>query len=181
MKKKALFYNDLEGSLSRIRNLAKVKELTLFGYISKKLLNNFFAFLANISPIGGFRTFFHRKRGIKIGKNVSLGSNMMLERAFPEYITIEDFVAFAPGVVVVTHSLPGSYFKGVILPHVSPVIFKKYSWIGAQSVILPDVTIGEGAIVSAGAVVTKDVPDNCIVAGNPAEIIRTFKPRKKKV
>ena len=52
------------------------------------------------------------------------------------------------------------------------IVIKDYAWIGSKSVILPGVTIGENAVVGAGSVVTKDVPDNAIVAGNPAKIIK---------
>ena len=55
----------------------------------------------------------------------------------------------------------------------SPVTIKDKAWIGFNSIILKGVTIGEGAIVGAGSVVTKDVPDFTVVAGNPARIIKT--------
>ena len=53
-----------------------------------------------------------------------------------------------------------------------PVLLKKNSWIGAGAIILPGVTVGENSIVGAGSVVTKDVPDNTIVVGNPAKVVR---------
>ncbi|MDJ1482400.1 acyltransferase [Cytophagaceae bacterium YF14B1] len=53
-----------------------------------------------------------------------------------------------------------------------PIIIKNDAWIGYDSIILKGVTIGEGAIIAAGSVVTKDVPDFAVVAGNPAQIIR---------
>ena len=53
-----------------------------------------------------------------------------------------------------------------------PVRIKRNVWIGANATILPGVTIGENAVVGAGSVVTKDVPDNAVVAGNPARLIR---------
>lgn len=56
----------------------------------------------------------------------------------------------------------------------APIIIKDKVWIGFNSIILKGVTIGEGSIVGAGSVVTKDVPDWTIVAGNPAKIIRTI-------
>lgn len=52
------------------------------------------------------------------------------------------------------------------------IIIQNDVWIGANSVILPGITIGEGAIIGAGSVVTKDIPNFAIVAGNPAKIIR---------
>ena len=53
-----------------------------------------------------------------------------------------------------------------------PIVIKDKAWIGFNSIILKGVTIGEGAIVGAGSVVTKDVPPYTIVAGNPARIVR---------
>jgi hypothetical protein len=53
-----------------------------------------------------------------------------------------------------------------------PVVIRRKAWIGAGAIILPGVTVGENAIVAAGAVVTKDVPDNTIVAGVPAKTLR---------
>ena len=54
----------------------------------------------------------------------------------------------------------------------APVLIRRGAWIGAQCIILKGVTIGEGAVVGAGSVVTKDVPDWCIVAGNPARVVK---------
>jgi acetyltransferase-like isoleucine patch superfamily enzyme len=53
-----------------------------------------------------------------------------------------------------------------------PISIGNHVWIGQRAIILKGVTIGDGAIIGAGAVVTKDVPSNCIVAGNPARIIK---------
>jgi Acetyltransferase (isoleucine patch superfamily) len=61
------------------------------------------------------------------------------------------------------------------------VIIQNDVWIGAGAIVLRGVTIGEGAIVAAGAVVTKDVPANCIVAGNPAMIVRDLDASKDDV
>jgi len=54
-----------------------------------------------------------------------------------------------------------------------PVVIKDYAWLSCRTVVLPGVTIGEGAVVAAGAVVTKDVPDYTIVGGVPAKVIGT--------
>ena len=58
----------------------------------------------------------------------------------------------------------------------SPVVISDDVWIGANAVILPGVTIGRHAVVAAGAVVTKDVPDYCVVGGVPARVVKTIKP-----
>ena len=59
-----------------------------------------------------------------------------------------------------------------------PVRICKNAWVGAGATILPGVTVGENAVVAAAAVVTKDVPANTIVAGNPAKIIKTIPPKE---
>lgn len=61
----------------------------------------------------------------------------------------------------------------------APVHIKRNAWIGANATILPGVTIGENAGVAAGAVVNKDVPDNAIVGGIPARIIKTISRGKR--
>ncbi len=56
----------------------------------------------------------------------------------------------------------------------APVMIKKNAWIAIGAIVLPGVTIGDGSIVAAGAVVTKDVPPHCMVGGVPARIIKNF-------
>ncbi|RYE37966.1 MAG: acyltransferase [Sphingobacteriales bacterium] len=63
--------------------------------------------------------------------------------------------------------------KGSIIT--SPIIIKDYAWVSFNSIILKGVTVGEGAVVAAGSVVTKDVPDYSIVAGNPAVVVKYLK------
>lgn len=60
-----------------------------------------------------------------------------------------------------------------------PIIIKDKSWIGFKSIILKGVTIGEGAVIGAGSVVTKDIPDYTIAAGNPAKIIRPLRENER--
>ena len=57
-----------------------------------------------------------------------------------------------------------------------PIVVEDYAWIGRNAIILKNVTIGRGAVVASGAVVTGDVPELAIVAGNPARVIRTIEP-----
>ena len=106
------------------------------------------------------------------GKNVFINSGCtFLDRGG---ITLEDDVFIGPKVCVITENHPEE-------PHLRhnvytrPVVIKRTAWIGAGAVILPGVTVGENAIVGAGSVVTRDVPDNVIVAGNPARFIRNIK------
>lgn len=88
-------------------------------------------------------------------------------------ITIEDDVMIAPKVCITTEGHP-------LQPHerkqlfVKPVVIKRNAWIGAGAIILPGITIGENSVVAAGAVVNKDVPENTVVGGVPAKVIKTL-------
>lgn len=87
-------------------------------------------------------------------------------------IIIDDDVMIASGVRLISnnHDLDNR-----MVLTCKPVHIKRNCWIGAGATILRGITIGENSVVGAGSVVTKDVPDNVIVAGNPAKIIRTIK------
>ncbi|HAX1042357.1 TPA: sugar O-acetyltransferase, partial [Enterococcus faecium] len=82
-----------------------------------------------------------------------------------------DSVLIGPRVnlITVNHLTDPKERRGLL---VKPIHIKKNAWIGAGATILPGVTIGENAIVAANATVTKDVPDNTIVAGIPAKIVK---------
>ena len=88
-------------------------------------------------------------------------------------ITIEDGVFIGPEAKILTEGHPEQPEIRHTL-QTQPVVIRRKAWIGAGAIILPGVTVGENAIVAAGAVVTKDVPDNTIVAGVPAKILRSI-------
>ena len=112
---------------------------------------------------------------INYGKHIRIGQNVFInfDCTFLALggITIEDDVLIGPKVSLVTenHPLDPKERKGLIG---KPIHIKKNAWIGANATILPGVTIGENAVVAAGAVVSKDVPDNTIVGGIPAKFIK---------
>ncbi|MDU1892685.1 MAG: DapH/DapD/GlmU-related protein [Dysgonomonas sp.] len=89
-------------------------------------------------------------------------------------ITIEDDALIGPKVNLITenHSETPALRQHV---YSRPIVIKRKAWIGAGATILPGVTVGENAIVAAGAIVTKDVDANTIVGGNPAKVIRKIK------
>lgn len=86
-------------------------------------------------------------------------------------ITIEDGVFIGPEAKILTEAHPEQPEIRHTL-QTEPVVIRRKAWIGAGAIILPGVTVGENAIVAAGAVVTKNVPDNTIVAGVPAKTLR---------
>jgi acetyltransferase-like isoleucine patch superfamily enzyme len=109
------------------------------------------------------------------GKFLSIAKNVFINHAcsFLDMggITIEDEVLIGPKVNLITENHPVNPNERRALI-TKPIIIKRKAWIGAGATILPGVTIGENAIVAAGAVVSKDVPENTIVGGIPANIIK---------
>lgn len=114
---------------------------------------------------------------INYGKHTKIGKNVFInfDCVFLDLggITIEDNVLIAPKVCLLSEGHPVSPEHRHSL-NVAPIAIKKNAWIGANATILQGVTIGENAIVAAGSVVSKDVPDNTIVGGIPAKIIKSI-------
>ncbi len=120
-------------------------------------------------------TFFTPPFQVDIACRLYLGKNVFANHGLTVMsvgtITIEDGVMMGPevGLFTVNHEP-----KNIRVIKTGEIHIKKNAWIGARVNILAGVTIGENAIVATGAVVTKDVPDNCIVAGVPARVIKTI-------
>ena len=106
-----------------------------------------------------------------IENNVRIGNNVTIKNGVYVWdgVTIEDNVFIGPNVTFTNDPMPRSqsYPPALIGAHV-----KKHSSIGANSTILPGVTLGESSMIGAGSVVTKDVPDYALVVGNPAKLVR---------
>ena len=111
------------------------------------------------------------------GRFIQIGKNVFINHAcsFLDMggITIEDHVLIGPKVNLITenHPLDPADRRSLIC---KPIVIKRNAWIGAGATILPGVTIGENAIVAAGAVVSRNVPVNTIVGGVPAKIIKSI-------
>lgn len=112
------------------------------------------------------------------GKNIHVGKQVFINMGckFQDQggIFIGDGSLIGHNVVLATlnHAIPPED-RSSMLP--APVRIGRHVWIGANATVLPGVTIGDGAIIAAGAVVTRDVPENAIVGGVPARIMRQFK------
>lgn len=117
------------------------------------------------------------------GKNIHIGKNVFINMGckFQDQggIFIGDGALIGHNVMLATlnHAIsPGD--RATMIP--APIHIGRHVWIGANATVLPGVTIGEGAIVAAGAVVTKDVPKNTMVGGVPARVIRTIDEEERK-
>lgn len=109
------------------------------------------------------------------GQFIRIGSNVFINHgcSFLDLggITIEDEVLIGPNVNLISESHPLDPAGRKVL-ELGAVLIKRNAWIGAVATILPGVTIGENSVVAAGALVTRDVPDNTVVAGVPAREVR---------
>ena len=131
--------------------------------------------LARFCIHGGLRMALYRAMGIDLGRHVYVGMETWLDDQFPELIRIEDDVIISFRVTVVVHDDARRMDRvepGQLQGTVAPVILRRGCYLGACAVILPGITVGERAVVAAGAVVTRDVPAGKIVAGVPARVIR---------
>lgn len=107
---------------------------------------------------------------LKLGKNIFINQNCQILDLGG--VTIEDDVMIGPRVSLLSEDHPVNPKERKALIG-KPILIKKGSWIGGSAIILAGVTVGENSVVAAGAVVTKDVPDNTLVAGVPAKIIKS--------
>lgn len=109
------------------------------------------------------------------GRNITIGRNVFINMGckFQDQggITIEDGALIGHNVVIATLNHPiDPAHRADVVP--VPVVIGKGAWIGSNATVLPGVTIGDGAVVAAASVVTKDVPAGAIVVGSPARVRR---------
>jgi len=122
---------------------------------------------------------------VEIQKNASVGKRCKVSsHTFVcEGVTIEDNVFVGHGVMFINDSYPRATANGALQTEadwkVERTVVRKGASIGSGATILSNLTIGENAIVGAGSVVTKDVPANSIVAGNPAKVLRSIEPTRE--
>jgi acetyltransferase-like isoleucine patch superfamily enzyme len=138
----------------------------------KRLFRNLCQIPAWFFPWKRLRSAFHRLKGVKIGKRVEIGYMVLIDNRRPELITIEDDATITSMCVVLAHDLSRRFNEGKEI--VGKVLIKKGAFIGMNSVIMPGVTIGEGSVVAAGSVVTKDVEPFSIYGGIPARKLKDY-------
>jgi acetyltransferase-like isoleucine patch superfamily enzyme len=135
-----------------------------------KFINLYGCEVGDETKIGAFVEI---QKNATVGKNCKISSHSFI----CEGVTIEDGVFIGHSVTFINDSYPRATTEGGALQtesdwKVERTVIKKGASIGSGSTILANVTVGENAIIGAGSVVTKDVPPNAIVAGNPAKVLR---------
>ena len=112
------------------------------------------------------------KRGMKVGKNFKRLHGVILDPAHCFLITIGDNVTMAPNVHILAHDASTCYELGYA--KIGRVNIGNNVFIGASTIVLPNVTIGDNVIIGAGAVVTKSLPSDGVYAGNPVKKIMSY-------
>lgn len=107
---------------------------------------------------------------IRVGRNVFVNQNCTFYDLGG--LDIADDVMIGPNVSIITSGHPVEPFQWRTLVVAKPIVIERNVWIGAGATIIGGVTVGESSVVAAGSVVTKDVPANTLVGGNPARVIR---------
>jgi acetyltransferase-like isoleucine patch superfamily enzyme len=145
--------------------------------VISSIFKKIFKTIAKYFPLRSVRIWALRMAGYKIGQQVYIGEELHItDDLFKKSqcrLFIGNRVAIAQRVLIVLDSDPNwSKLREKVKSVAGTVRIEADAWIGAGVIILPDVTIGEQAIVGAGSVVTKDVAPHSIVVGNPAHILR---------
>ena len=109
-----------------------------------------------------WRVWLNRWRGVHIGQNVWIGYDAIIETSRPDLVTIRDRATVQIRTTIIAH------FR-----EQAGVVIEEDATVGPGAIVLPNVTIGRGSIVTAGSVVTKSVPPKTMVQGNPARPIAT--------
>jgi len=169
------FYEPSKNFGQQIKKGSKRRKSGVLKFLFSKLTNEILERMAFNCPVNSWRIKIHRLRGVKIGNNSFIGRRVTLDHSYPDYIFIGDNISLAGNNFVLTHSNPYKHFEKTFDSFIAPVVIKNGAWISIGAIILPGVTIGENSVVAAGAVVVKDIPDNVIVGGVPAKIIKEVK------
>lgn len=167
------------GQVSLFRVIAK----TLKTFRDAFLLKHFMGctLLAPLNP-RKIRPWVLRKIGCHVGKDVFVGSGVWIDSGNADLITIDDHVHVTANTVLLCHKKDLSDYcigddYAAIGYKTAPIHLCKGCSTGTGTIILPGVTIGEGAIVGAGSLVTKDIPAWTIAVGRPAKVVKELKER----
>lgn len=131
--------------------------------------------MAYFSPLSEFAIKMQQSRGVHIGKNCHFCPYVQIDLIYPQLVNIGDNVTLGANCMIFAHMNPTAnlFLKtGEYKRKVEPVTIKSGAVLTPGSIVMAGITIGENSIVSPGSVVTQDVPDYCVVVGNPARVVK---------
>ena len=181
LRKLGLHYSETEyGQVTIWQLIKRVNKTFRDSFLLNCIMNNWL-----LSPLlpRKIRPWVLRKIGCNVGKNVFVGDSVKIDSGHSDLITIEDGVSIAGGTRLLCHQRDFSNYcvgdeylaLGYIL---KPIVLKKGCLVGMESFVMPGVTIGEGAVVGAGSLVTKAVPAWTIATGRPTKVVKEIPKRK---
>jgi acetyltransferase-like isoleucine patch superfamily enzyme len=161
------------------KGIGKMAKKTIKYWMLKYCMYSFLLYPLNSTII---RPRLWRLIGCKVGKKVYIGYDVAIDVINSNYIELEDNVTITNHVLLLCHLRNlADYYIGddysALGYRYGKIHIKEGATVGMKAIILPGVTIGRGAIVGAGSLVTKDVPDWAIAAGNPAKVIKMLEER----
>ena len=176
IRKKEVPYTHVKSLKDRLNQNAEERDykgfIGVLKYGSRYLKNYYLGILANFMPYSAPRVTLHRARGAHIGENVLIGQNVVIDNTYPELVYIGDGVSLAGNNLILTHSRPLEFHKKWFESYIAPVVIEKNVWITVGVTILAGVHIGEGSVIAANSLVSKDIPEYSLAAGTPAKVIK---------
>ena len=131
--------------------------------------------IAYSTPFSDHAVSLQRSRGVKIGKNCHISPYVLIDLIYPQLVTIGDNVTIGSNTLIFAHANPTTnlFLKKNGYPRkVEPITIKSGAVLFPGCIITAGVTIGENSLIGAGSVVFEDIPDYCVVVGNPARIVK---------
>ncbi len=122
----------------------------------------------------------YRARGVKVGKNTLISFGSWIDTQPGTTVIIGNRCIISSGAKILAHDWAKAKMGMTSkIGHYTTTVLEDFVFVGMNSVVLSGIRVGEGAVIGAGSVVTRDVPPYTLVAGNPAKIIRTYDPTLK--
>ncbi|WP_297975513.1 acyltransferase [uncultured Bacteroides sp.] len=182
LKKIGFNYSEEEyGQVSIWQVIRKVLKTYKDAFLLKFVMNSWL-----LSPLlpRKIRPAVLKSIGCKVGKDVFVGDHVKIDSGHADLIVLEDHVHITGGCRLLCHQRDLSDYcvgddSAKLGYKLAAIHLKKGCLIGMESMILPGVTVGEGAIVGAGSLVTKDIPDWTIATGRPAKVVKQIPIRER--
>ena len=157
---------------SSVREICSQEKTNSILFVLRYLKHWFCGRLASEFPLPSVRVRLYRGQGVKIGKNVYIGCDVVFDRIKPEYIIIEDDAGIGDRCIITAHTHLSAPLRDQQSRAPKGVHIKSGANIFPGCIIINGVTIGENSIVGTGSVVLWDVPPNTVVQGNPARVVK---------